>query len=344
MSKESIILIHLGPNTPNYLCDCIHQIRLWNNPTNVDIYLVLEPININSDLITSISSKYSVRVISTDSLERTTTHSEFIETNIEYSLQFNTNYWRHVTERFFYLEEVMRDYCLETVVHMEYDVLLYEDISILGPLLRKYIPNIGLPFDNDIQGCASFMVVNNIEALEFFNGFITANNNKNITDMHLLAIFRRNYPEFMSSLPQIPKELYDKNPNRISRSGLEPKYGSTQFICEFFNELGEILFDARAIGQYIGGVDPRNQGGKYLVKYINESSFYKVYEFGVQWKKDLQGRWYTVSEIPGEHKIINLHIHSKKLSHFLSDRLNEPVCDYSDGDIIKFQDVLETTV
>ena len=228
MPTESIVLIHLGPEAPKYLCDCIHQIRLWNNPSQVDIYLVVEPINIGSDLVVGISNTYSVRVISTDSLERTSTHSEFIEKNIEYDLQFNTNYWRHVTERFFYLEEVMRDYSLESVVHMEYDVLLYEDMSILAPILRKHIPNIALPFDNDIQGCASFMVVNNTEALELFNGFITANNDKKVTDMHLLSVFRRHYPEFMSSLPQIPKEIYAVNPNRSSWSGLKPKYGSTQ--------------------------------------------------------------------------------------------------------------------
>ena len=47
-----------------------------------------------------------------------------------------------------------------------------------------------IPFDNDKQGYASFMVVNNLEALELFNGFLCANCNINdITDMYLLSLF-----------------------------------------------------------------------------------------------------------------------------------------------------------
>ena len=126
--KESIVLIHLGTDLPNYLEDCIHQIRLWNDPAQVDVYLIVFKELL--ELLTPLAIKYSVRLISTESLRRTSTHSEFLNVYKNYDSIFRNNYWRHVIERFYYLEELMRDYSLESVIHMEYDVLIYEDISL----------------------------------------------------------------------------------------------------------------------------------------------------------------------------------------------------------------------
>jgi hypothetical protein len=333
--KESIVLIHLGEDIPDYLETCIHQIRLWNDPSQVDIFLIV--FDSVGETIAPMTAKHSVRVVLTSTLKPSETHLEFLQTYKNYDPKFRNNYWRHVIERFYFLEELMRDYNLESVVHMEYDVLLYEDLSVLGPVLREHIPHMALPFDNDQQGYASFMIINSLDTLEMFNGFILTNcNENNITDMKLLSMFRRNYPDFFVGLPLIPKALYDAKPERKSWNNTIPKYGAVSFICNLFEELGTRLFDAIAIGQYIGGIDPRNQNGKYFVEFINESSFYSVLEFGLNWKKDEKERWYLVSKFPDEHKIVNVHIHSKMLSYFVSDREDMPKADYKGVEIIKF--------
>lgn len=330
--KEAIVLVHLGPDLPSYLNDCLHQIRLWNDPSQVDIYLILfKEVLANVETV-RLALTHSVRLIATEFLTPTSMHSAFITHFKEYDATFRNHYWRHVIERFYYIEELMDKYALDSVIHMENDVLLYEDMAQVGPLLRQHIPTMALPFDNDTQGYASFMVINNREALTCFNTFISANCNvKNMSDMKLLSLFNYIYPQYLVSLPQIPRSVYEAKPHRQSWMGMKPT--NTQdlsFLCNRFDELGGRLFDAVAIGQYICGVDPRNLNGMCLRKFINESSFYNVLEFGIQWKRDAKGRWYMASTTPEEHKIVNLHVHSKMLCYFLSDRVDEPKDDYTD--------------
>jgi len=79
------------------------------------------------------------------------------------------------------------------------------------------------------------------------------------------------------------------------------------------------LFDGAAIGQYLGGVDPRNQKSK--PGFINESCVFNPSRFLFEWIKDDKGR-----EIPYaifkdcKYRINNLHIHSKNLAKFKSRR------------------------
>ena len=328
-SKPSIILVHLGTDIPLYLDACLKQIRLWNSVENVAVYLVaFEELY---EILNPLCEKYSITFVRTSMLTPTENHSRFIRYLKNYDASFRNNYWRYVVERFFYMEEVMRAYNLSNVIHMEYDVMLYMDVSEFYPGVVTNIPGMALAFDNDTQGYPSFIFINSIGALELLNGFITVNCNSGLTDMKLLSVFRWLYPNLLQSLPQIPVRPTE---NRTTLSGTvsnEPPI----YLANLFTELGCRIFDSIAIGQLIGGIDARNAEGAQVVEYENESAFYKVSEFGVRWNRCGLGRWFP--ETNAGQRIVNIHIHSKKLSYFLSDRADEPKCDYKDTPLYRIE-------
>jgi len=317
----AIILVHLGTELPPYLETCIQQIRIWSS---LPIYIVVFE-ELKSHYVKSLE-QYNVQIISTSELTRTESHLYFLKNYINYDKEFRNGYWRFVIERFFYMEEVMRLYKLNKAIHIEYDVMIYEDIEKLYPK-ADIIKGLALSFDNDSEGYPSFIVINNIGALELLNGFIAINCNAGLTDMRLLSVFRKVYPDQIESLPQISTAIYNRKPKRKSIRGIEAE-GSTAYLANKFDELGEYIFDSLAIGQYLGGVDPRNTNGICVIEYLNESAFYTIEEFGgFVWKQDDKKRWYL--ETAAGHRIINIHVHSKRLSHFLSNRLEQPKCDYT---------------
>lgn len=328
VQQTSLILVHLGTDVPSYLETCIQQVRLWSS---VPIYLIV--FDELKEYLTVRLSHYTVTVVATSELPQTENHSEFLKTYTNYDKQFRNGYWLFVIERFYYMEELMILYNLEKAIHMEYDVMLYEDIVYLYPAANS-IKNMALAFDNDSEGYPSFIFIHNLEALQLLNGFIAITCNNGLTDMRLLSAFRWIYPNILESLPQIPTITYKGNcQERSSISGLKPREPPA-YLANKFEELGERIFDSLAIGQWISGVDCRNSGGNQLIEYENENAFYKVSEFGVSWRKDALGRWYPVST-KGEYRIVNIHIHSKLLSYFLSNRLDEPKSDYKNIQLFK---------
>ena len=93
-------------------------------------------------------------------------------------------------------------------------------------------------------------------------------------------------------------------------------YNNVDLYNENYNEFNGI-FDGAAIGQYLGGCDPKNKNSDQK-GFINETCEikYNNYKF----------KWIIIDELYIPHIIIdninipiyNLHIHSKKLQHFLN--------------------------
>jgi hypothetical protein len=108
---------------------------------------------------------------------------------------------------------------------------------------------------------------------------------------------------------------YTKNYELISPTGLRGT--SPEHFCNHFEKFHSI-FDAAAIGQYLGGTDPWH--GHSNPGFINESCVFNPTNFKFLWKKDEQGRKIPIIEYQNQQwKINNLHIHSKNLSQFKSN-------------------------
>jgi hypothetical protein len=148
------------------------------------------------------------------------------------------------------------------------------------------------------------MYFKNLNSISDFTSFILGKNGVN--DMELLPQYK-NETNKVKNLPILPLN-YDL-PFK-SQTGLV-----TEDEKQYFTNLDKFnsIFDGAAIGQYIGGIDPRNQAGN-TVGFINESSLFDVSKFNFEFHSDDKGR-----KIPflvykeQKYKINNLHVHCKNL-------------------------------
>src|SRR5262249_44426075 len=93
--------------------------------------------------------------------------------------------------------------------------------------------------------------------------------------------------------------------------------GDPASYSRHFAELG-CIFDAAAIGQFLGGIDPRNSAGS-TVGFINERCGFHPTLLKPRMASDAHGRRRPVVETAsGVHPVANLHVHSKNLAPFLS--------------------------
>ena len=82
------------------------------------------------------------------------------------------------------------------------------------------------------------------------------------------------------------------------------------------SDIFPFIFDAAAIGQYLGGVDPRNMGGN-TKGFVNETCVIKYNNYSIWFEMvDEKKKPFILIE---EKKlpIFNLHIHSKNLKEFV---------------------------
>ena len=136
---------------------------------------------------------------------------------------------------------------------------------------------------------------------------------KGLTDMGVLAKFRQKCPNFIDPLPIIPEEYAKTFP-------LRSMMGHTPYVAQVYSmhfDQFNSIFDAAAIGQFLGGNNPIHQGAH--VGFINESCLFNPANMQYIWLKDKKNRKVPYVELLGkQYRINNLHIHSKKLKAFSS--------------------------
>jgi len=309
-SNPSIVFVHLGPSLPEYLPIAIAQAHLFN-PT-FSIYLLANETALknHSKELTDLQ----VKLISCESLLKNKFHKKFIARS-KLDKKFRNGFWTFTTERFFYLEEFLEQYKLSDVFHVENDIMLYTNLEELLPIFRQNYTNmIGATFDNDHRCIPGFLYISNVKPLKQLVKFIAKRAHKSNNDMKSLAQFRKKYhKQWIEHLPILPPE-YTQDHTLISTSGsrgTDPSHFFKHF--EKFNS----IFDAAAIGQYLGGIDPWHKNSD--PGFINEECVFNPQNFCFYWKEDNQGRKIPIIAYKEkECKINNLHIHSKNLNKFKS--------------------------
>lgn len=210
---------------------------------------------------------------------------------------FRNGFWELTSKRLFLVHSFMKQYNMEDVIHLENDVLVYYDCeSLIKNLDRK---KICFPVDTSYRAIASIMYIPNHEIF----GFILAGYNNNLTDMHNLACIQRRYPNLFENFPICfqKHEFTD-----------EQKY-----VTRLFKKF-DMIFDGAAIGQYLGGIDPRNTSNENTEGFVSKECVIKYDNFEFIWKKD-NGVKRPFMQFNDEiFPIFNLHIHSKNLTKFTS--------------------------
>jgi hypothetical protein len=297
----AIVFVHLGSHLPHYQHESLSQARLFNPKS--DIYLLA-----NESALQELQND-SIIPIPCESLTKSEAHQKYLKETQ------TTGFWRVVVERFFYLEEFLRQYQLSSVFHLENDVMLYRDLSSLVPPFQKHYPNqIGATFDNDQRCIPGFMYIDTVEPLTRYVEFVASRAAYGENDMALFGHFRSfSYKKWIDHLPIVLPTYADSYP-------LQTFEGKTvKTPSDYFNHFDSFhsLFDAAAFGQYIGGLDPihhHNEPG-----FINESCIFNPARFQIHWAQDEQERWIPFATFRGETiRLNNLHIHSKNLNNFSS--------------------------
>ena len=298
-----IVYCFIG-SLPSYAVDTVHQTRLFYKGP---IYFIIS--DVKSPYLSALQS-YGVECIPYDGLKDETFQECIKEHNTKFSriegLKGRENLFVYAYERFFVLYHAMKQRKWTDVLFLELDNLIYDD-----PLKWEEsfsLKPIAFMYDN-VKRCASgicYIQTHDI-LLDFTQCCLqyireTDIANDFITEMQALYSFWIKYPEKVQLLPihwpteQTPSETHEN-----------------------YHRYNQTIFDAAAIGVYLGGVDPFHtkgliRTGLHCVWSVINYTYYQY-----DWKEDQEGR--LIPYVLHEDKWIrinNLHIHSKNLMPYLS--------------------------
>jgi hypothetical protein len=207
---------------------------------------------------------------------------------------FRDGFWFLTSFRFPILQAYMAKYNVINVIHVENDVMLY--VNVDNELTFHCDNRILLTMDNKHRVIPGFMYIPNNELLGNCLKFFT----KGLNDMQNWgSLFHK--PAAVQYVDTLPIAPYDET--SIIR----------KFVTLNFPRY-RAVFDAAAIGQYIGGIDPRNTPHKNTVGFINETCVINYQHYNITYQDN---RPYLALKNGGETiPIVCLHIHCKNLKAF----------------------------
>ena len=200
---------------------------------------------------------------------------------------FRNGFWENTSKRIFYLYEFMKLYNIKNALHIENDVLLYNKMEY------NMENKIYLVMDSVNRCIPSIMYIPDYRHLtKLIENYIFDKN-----DMVNLGNFYNKNRENILTFPIIndgkAKSMYNKN------------YDTFQSI-----------FDGAAIGQLLGGVDPRNISGN-TIGFVNETCEIKYNNYVFKWVLNEDNIKVPFINIDNKWILINnLNIHSKNLKSF----------------------------
>jgi len=291
----NIVLVCINNFQEYILTNIQHLIRLGHK----NIYVLT-----NNSLF-SYFNIYSDNIILVD-LDLLEDSYQFIQ-KCNMDASFRGGFWPLTSMRFFYIYAFMVQYEINDIIHLENDVLIYYNCDVL---LNKVNKNyLYLPFDNLNRNVASIMYIPNADVfkqvLDNYSPYET--DMKNFVSIKEKTGIIQNFPIFCQE---------NSNDKSIS------------FVSNNFNCF-EYIFDAAAIGQYLGGIDPRNNpnfystgihainNDDYYIGFVNPDCIVKYDHYHFQWKviDDIKRPFIIIDSL--EIPIFNIHIHSKKLQKFI---------------------------
>lgn len=331
----NIILVYQSSKIPAYVFQMLDQ--LLQHRGNAQIYFITNKIG-------SIWDKYKniIKIIDSDKLEKTKHHTRLLhkakfghrKIRIFYE---NPNYWFVTLERFFFIEDLVRKYELEDIIHLECDILIYRDINTIMDEIHRCNANHMVCCDSHrihISNAVSYY--RNLDAISRFNQFIVdtvcphgindkikpelldkliISNCKKINpkfgficDMTLAAV----YYQQMKDKTEDEHKIIDLFPSLPDGYPDEPSRNCRIFSC---------LFDGAMWGKHAGGwPKPFRQNSSMGAGHV-DPKFWVGQELALGhmklvWKDD---KPYAEDMIHNKCiPLFNLHIHSKEMETFLS--------------------------
>uniref|UniRef100_A0A6C0JU45 Uncharacterized protein n=1 Tax=viral metagenome TaxID=1070528 RepID=A0A6C0JU45_9ZZZZ len=282
-----VVYVDVGVWQP-YILDNIKNTILFGN---TNIHVICDKAFFEYfDCLNEIQKKYITLIDQADFVDNYTETSKLDK-------DFRGGFWQHCSRRFFLIKDWMNKNDIQNCYHVENDVPSYINFEETFQTFDKN--KLWAPLTNPWWGVPSLMFLNRQVLGKFVDTF---NPSKN--DMENLAYFYHTNRDLVGNLPI----FYE---------------GNTIYSQNFKG----LLFDAAAMGQYLGGVDPRNQEGDTR-GFVNESCAIQNYhKHKFYWvKKDnlyvphILVPLSTSNNLKGQLiPIANLHIHHKNLECFMAD-------------------------
>lgn len=304
--EYSIVYVHIGESLPSYLEISMAQARLFN-PTCPIILIA------NEKALKSFTSSLNIETIPCESLSPTREHNYFSQ-NTRHFIKPLNGFWRYTSERFLYLNDYMQAYAIENVFHLENDVMLYADLKALLPLFIQYYPGIATTFERPHKCIPGFVYISNKEAMKNMATYFAKYASRGLSDMKLIGIFKDEQPnQIIGALPMMMTS-YAEEQTMESQGDRQRK--RKQEYCQHIDAFNSI-FDAVAIGTFLGGIDPSKVPGP--PDYTRADLFFNPSLLTYEWQYDQEKRKIPYARYGNEkYKINNLHIASKKLHLFTS--------------------------
>lgn len=279
-----VVLVSIGI-LQDYILNNIKQLKLQGNN---DIVLLSE-----KKFFENIDKNLNIELI--DINEYNSEYIQLFKKKLNLDKTFRDGFWYNCTMRFVYIYEYMRENNITDIIHIENDIMIYENLSKFKDFFNK--EKLYLTFDAYHRVIPGIMYIPNYQILKIILDNYDMNNN----DMENLGKY------INSSITEPFPIIFIENEEHFFNKNF------LKFNC---------IFDAAAMGQYIGGVDKKNDPNDTW-GFINETCVIKYNNYKFYWIKE-DNLWNPYLEINNKLiKIVNLHIHSKTLNKFLSDNPEE---------------------
>jgi hypothetical protein len=273
-----IVLVMLN-NLQSYIFDNIQQLKNYDN-NNITV--------ITDKKFNTIFSNIDIDIINIEDLI-----PNYINIISKMSNTFRNGFWQLTSYRFTAIYEYMKQYNIKDIIHIENDILIYKNIdTIKFHNMHKLL----LTMDSKNRCIPGLMFIPNDEILKK----CIDNFNPSLNDMQNFSICYYKLNEYIDTLPI----FLEDNINDV-----------TEMITKNFKYY-EVIFDAAAVGQYLGGIDPKIKSGDTR-GFINETCIIDYSKYTFIWKNDNGKKIPYIIVNCNEYPIVNLHIHCKDLKRYM---------------------------
>lgn len=294
VGTHRVTFVYLGQELPRY--------------ARASLHLAARTSGLYPELICSDSIADSIRVPDVDVIPISGFYnpSDFraASSRIAYPVDFRGGLWHHSVERLFVLAQFMAFTKRPRLFHAELDQLLFRCDMLVSELDKRQTRDLLVPFHAPDRAVASVLYCGDLEALHSLTEYATsiaAFRN----EMELIASWSKGHTDSVRALPTLYHLLHGSEavlPVGVSALDVQ--------------ELGGVV-DAAQLGQWVGGVDPRN----VPFPKAPATKFVDAEEAGLLSAQDLKGLRFDLAADTGELnctspgsgmvRIYNLHLHSK---------------------------------
>lgn len=279
-----------------YIMDNIYNLKRFNNN---DITVITD-----NEFIPYFKDFLNLKIINVDDIS-----NDYRNIINNLTSNYYTTFSKLTSYRFQILYEYMNKFNVESIIHIENDVLIYENMNNIH--LHDY-NKILLTMDSKNRCIPGIMYIPDkeklLKCLDVFNNNIELNDMENWSKCYYI------YNSFIDTFPIIFNNNYIHYNSNLNSNIFD--IHTLNMINKNYN-LYNCIFDAAAIGQYLGGISPLNST-ENTVGFINETCIIDYSYYEIIWIKNKEGYSIPFLHINDTNiPIINLHIHSKELHKFI---------------------------